>query len=68
MILDEVFDADSHSFLHANLLRLLDSRGATKNSSEDQDPRWSPNGKEIVFQSNRDGKWQIYSVINNLSS
>ncbi len=32
----------------------------TDNFEEDSSPRWSPDGKKIVFSSKRDGFWQIY--------
>ena len=37
----------------------------TNNSSDDEDPRWSPDGSKIGFQSKRDGNWEIYSMNSN---
>lgn len=34
----------------------------TNSDFVDEDPFWSPDGKYIVFQSNRTGKFQIYSM------
>lgn len=28
----------------------------------DSDPRWSPDGTAIVFASNRDGNWELYTI------
>src|SRR5262249_7886288 len=32
----------------------------TNNPAADEMPRWSPDGSKIAFQSNRDGKYEIY--------
>src|SRR5215204_6153856 len=34
----------------------------TTNTTEDEDPAFSPNGKRIVFRSNRDGNSDIYKM------
>ncbi|KXK53959.1 MAG: WD40 domain-containing protein [Chloroflexi bacterium OLB13] len=34
----------------------------TANSADDLDPRWSPDGTQIVFASNRDGNDEIYRM------
>ena len=31
-------------------------------SGSNEQPCWSPDGRTILFQSNRSGKWQIYRV------
>lgn len=37
----------------------------TKGKGENLWPDWSPDGKRIVFESNRSGKWQIYTINQN---
>ncbi|MCP5054591.1 MAG: hypothetical protein GY940_45915 [bacterium] len=34
----------------------------TKHKGEDRNPNWSPDGKTIVFESNRDGNWNIFLI------
>lgn len=34
----------------------------TNNQFNDRSPRWSPDGKEIVFESDRNGNWDIYTL------
>ena len=34
----------------------------TDHEAPDQRARWSPDGKAVVFQSKRDGNWEIYTV------
>ncbi len=34
----------------------------TSHGSDDRYPRWSPNGDEIVFETKRDGNWEIYKI------
>jgi Tol biopolymer transport system component len=36
------------------------SRNLTNNADGDNNPRWSPDGSQIVFESNRDGDSEIY--------
>jgi dipeptidyl aminopeptidase/acylaminoacyl peptidase len=37
-------------------------RQITSSPKHDRHPRWSPDGKLIAFESNRDGSYQIYTV------
>ena len=37
-----------------------DEQRLTDNAARDALPRWSPDGEKIVFQSDRDGSWDIY--------
>jgi len=37
----------------------------TKNESDDRYPNWSPDGESIVFESNRNGNWEIYLMNKN---
>ena len=34
----------------------------TNHEAEDRLPRWSPDGTAVVFESKRDGNWEIYTV------
>ena len=34
----------------------------TKNGFEDSYPAWSPDSKQLAFQSNRDGNFEIYTM------
>ena len=37
-------------------------RRMTDLRSDDRNPSWSPDGRRIVFQSHRDGSWNIYAM------
>ena len=39
-----------------------DRQQLTSNESEDSYPVWSPDGKQLAFQSNRDGNFGIYTM------
>ena len=39
-----------------------DSRQLTSSPKHDRHPRWSPDGKRIVFESNRGGSFQLYTI------
>ncbi len=41
----------------SNIVNLTNSPDSTE-----QDPAWSPNGQQIVYASNRDGSWQLFSI------
>jgi len=53
---DGNFDIFTISFDGSQLVNL------TNNPSEDRNPDWSPDGKKIVFNSNRSGNHEIYSI------
>ena len=52
--------ADYEIFVYALATRKVVQ--LTKNSSFDGDPGWSPNGRQIVFDSDREGNFEIYSM------
>ena len=37
-------------------------RRLTRNSADDVWPEWSPDGKKLLFASNRNGKFAIYEI------
>jgi TolB protein len=37
-----------------------DLHALTSNQGENWSPSWSPDGAYLVFQTNRDGNWEIY--------
>ncbi|MFA5834518.1 MAG: S9 family peptidase [Bacteroidota bacterium] len=39
-----------------------DAKQLTNSPKADRHPRWSPDGKSIAFESNRDGSMQIYTI------
>lgn len=34
----------------------------TQSSGDDRHPWWSPNGEQLVFESNRDGDWELFVI------
>ncbi len=34
----------------------------TRNPADDYSPRWSPDGSQVAFQTDRDGNWEIYRM------
>ena len=45
-----------------NLRRLTRSQGTDGRLGEETMPTWSPDGRTIVFVSNRDGNWELYAI------
>lgn len=41
---------------------LLGETNLTDHQADDRHPAWSPNGRQLVFESNRSGKWGIYRM------
>jgi Tol biopolymer transport system component len=37
-------------------------RRLTRTNSDDLNPVWSPDGREIAFRSDRDGNWELYTI------
>ena len=44
------------------LRRLTRTQGSHDEQGEESSPSWSPDGKRIVFLSNRDGNFELYSI------
>jgi TolB protein len=46
---------------------LVDADGANPrrltSGGDNQSPAWAPNGRHLAFQSNRNGRWQIYAML-----
>ncbi len=57
----------SGSLINAQI-KLAKETNLTQNSSDDRYASYSPDGKHIVFESNRDGTWQIYLMDTNGSN
>jgi TolB protein len=38
-------------------------RRLTSGSGDNQGATWSPNGRHLAFQSNREGRWQIFGML-----
>jgi TolB protein len=34
----------------------------SRNAAHEKNPEWLPHGKQIVFRSNRDGNWELYTM------
>jgi TolB protein len=37
-------------------------RRLTRHLADDESPQWSPDGKKLIFTSNRTGKFAIYEI------
>ena len=43
-------------------MRRKNSQNLSNNNGNDWNPRFDSNSRKIVFQSDRDGNWEIYSM------
>jgi TolB protein len=43
-------------------------RALTNNSGDNRHPWWSPNGEQLVFESSRDGDWELFIIDRDGSS
>lgn len=49
-------------FIPAAANQIFSQTLITNNKSDDRTPKWSPDGSTIVFASNRESNWEIYTV------
>jgi Tol biopolymer transport system component/DNA-binding winged helix-turn-helix (wHTH) protein len=64
---DKSDGAPSYSLDGKNQIFVMDANGSnpkrvTNNASDNELACWSPDGSKLVFQSDRDGNWEIYVI------
>jgi len=59
-----VFDASStrENLREASQTAVATSRWLTRGNSSDRQPSYSPDGRRVVFSSNRSGRWNLWQV------
>ena len=67
IVFDTNIDGDSEIWLITNINRVLSgeqpqARKLTNNRWDDKNPKWSPDGSTIIYQSNGKGSWDIYEM------
>jgi TolB protein len=45
-----------------SLRRLTRTQGSESSFGEEHGPAWSPDGRTLLFVSNRDGNWELYAI------